>query len=129
MTSLFTISNYGLQHAQLINPAYAFQQIQDKNIDRQLTSTDPSVKEDILIHTTLPILTGKSTVIEKNISSIRDSFESNKFVIDEFPVPSGSHPHDVAPATDGTIWYTAQGSGELGQLDPTYWRHISYSSG
>jgi virginiamycin B lyase len=33
-------------------------------------------------------------------------------------VPRGSHPHDVAPAADGTIWYTAQASGELGRLDP-----------
>ena len=132
LTSLFAMTNYGLQPAQLINPAYGFQQIQDKSIDRQLTFTNPSVKEDILIHTTLPILTGKSTVIEKNISSIRDSFEPNKFVIEEFPVPSGSHPHDVAPATDGTIWYTAQGSGELGQLDPstgdTYHIHLGNGS-
>ena len=35
-----------------------------------------------------------------------------------FPVPSGSRPHDVAPALDGGVWYTAQGSGELGWLDP-----------
>ncbi|MBI4789942.1 MAG: lyase [Chloroflexi bacterium] len=38
--------------------------------------------------------------------------------IQEFPVPSGSGPHDVAPAPDGTVWYTAQRSGELGRLDP-----------
>jgi virginiamycin B lyase len=38
--------------------------------------------------------------------------------IDRFPVPEGSHPHDVAPAPDGTVWYTAQASGELGRLDP-----------
>lgn len=38
--------------------------------------------------------------------------------IQEYPVPSGSHPHDVAPAADGTVWYTAQSSGELGRLDP-----------
>jgi virginiamycin B lyase len=36
----------------------------------------------------------------------------------EYPVPAGSHPHDVAPARDGGVWYTAQGSGELGWLDP-----------
>jgi virginiamycin B lyase len=36
----------------------------------------------------------------------------------EYPVPAGSHPHDVAPAPDGTVWYTAQASGELGRLDP-----------
>lgn len=36
----------------------------------------------------------------------------------EFPVPAGSGPHDVAPAADGGVWYTAQRSGELGWLDP-----------
>ena len=36
----------------------------------------------------------------------------------EYQVPAGSRPHDVAPAPDGTVWYTAQGSGELGRLEP-----------
>jgi virginiamycin B lyase len=43
--------------------------------------------------------------------------DSNPF-IKEFPVPPGSHPHDVAPGKNGSIWYTAQRSGELGLLDP-----------
>ena len=33
-------------------------------------------------------------------------------------MPAGSRPHDVAPALDGGVWYTAQGSGALGWLDP-----------
>ncbi|MGH9246382.1 MAG: virginiamycin B lyase family protein [Acidimicrobiales bacterium] len=36
----------------------------------------------------------------------------------EYDVPAGSRPHDVAVADDGTVWYTAQGSGVLGRLDP-----------
>ncbi len=36
----------------------------------------------------------------------------------EYPVPAGSHPHDVAPTGDGAVWYTAQAAGELGRLDP-----------
>jgi virginiamycin B lyase len=36
----------------------------------------------------------------------------------EFPVPAGSGPHDVAPAADGTVWFTAQRAGWLGRLDP-----------
>ena len=40
------------------------------------------------------------------------------FAVREYPVPAGSHPHDVAPARDGGVWYTAQGSGALGWLDP-----------
>ncbi len=35
-----------------------------------------------------------------------------------YPVPAGSRPHDVAAAPDGSVWYTAQGTGELGRLDP-----------
>lgn len=38
--------------------------------------------------------------------------------MEEFDVPPGSRPHDVAPAPDGGVWYTAQNSGELGRLDP-----------
>jgi virginiamycin B lyase len=38
--------------------------------------------------------------------------------VQTFPVPSGAHPHDVAPAPDGTVWYTAQHQGALGRLDP-----------
>jgi virginiamycin B lyase len=36
----------------------------------------------------------------------------------EFSVGRGQHPHDVAPAVDGGVWYTAQNTGELGYLDP-----------
>jgi virginiamycin B lyase len=35
-----------------------------------------------------------------------------------YPVPKGTHPHDVAPAPDGTVWYTAQAQGAIGVLDP-----------
>jgi virginiamycin B lyase len=35
-----------------------------------------------------------------------------------FPLPAGAGPHDVAPAPDGTVWYTAQRAGALGRLDP-----------
>jgi len=37
----------------------------------------------------------------------------------EYAVPAGTHPHDVAPATDGGIWYTGQSKGVLGWLDPS----------
>jgi virginiamycin B lyase len=49
----------------------------------------------------------------------------------EYPVPPGSRPHDVAPARDGGVWYTAQGSGELGWLDPKTGRtrHVALGDG
>jgi virginiamycin B lyase len=38
--------------------------------------------------------------------------------LQEYPVPAGSRPHDVAPAADGSVWYTAQALGKLGRLNP-----------
>jgi virginiamycin B lyase len=52
-------------------------------------------------------------------------------VLQEYAVPPGSHPHDVAPAPDGGVWYTAQASGELGRLDPASGttRHVKLGEG
>lgn len=52
-------------------------------------------------------------------------------VVESFPVPPGSGPHDVAPALDGGVWYTAQHIGELGWLDPATGesRHTDLGSG
>jgi virginiamycin B lyase len=51
----------------------------------------------------------------------------------EFPVPAGTHPHDVAPdpEPDGVVWYTAQRTGELGVFDPVTGetRHIDLGAG
>ena len=56
---------------------------------------------------------------------------AEEYTIQEYPVPAGTHPHDVAPASDGSVWYTAQISGALGKLDPTTGetRHIPLGSG
>ena len=35
-----------------------------------------------------------------------------------YDLPDGARPHDVAPAPDGKVWYTAQREGALGILDP-----------
>jgi len=35
-----------------------------------------------------------------------------------YQLPPGTGPHDVAPAPDGTVWYTGQRKGVLGRLDP-----------
>lgn len=46
------------------------------------------------------------------------TFPAKAETVQYFPVPEGDGPHDVAPAPDGTVWYTAQGGGALGRLDP-----------
>lgn len=35
-----------------------------------------------------------------------------------FDLPKGAKPHDVSPGAGGMVWYTAQGQGALGILDP-----------
>src|SRR5579872_7203045 len=46
-----------------------------------------------------------------------------------FDVPRGAHPHDVAPAPDGSVWYTAQSQGALGILNPKTGQAIQISLG
>ena len=48
-----------------------------------------------------------------------------------YPVPEGAGPHDVAPAPDGKVWYSAQGAGALGILDPATGevRHVPLGEG
>jgi virginiamycin B lyase len=50
-------------------------------------------------------------------------------VVSYFPVPRGAHPHDVAPAPDGTVWYTAQPQGAIGVLDPKTGQTKQFSLG
>ncbi|MFW2383873.1 MAG: lyase [Acidimicrobiales bacterium] len=69
-------------------------------------------------------------------STARSSPELQPIPADEmeivsFPVPEGSRPHDVAPAIDGGVWYTAQRAEALGYLDPLTGetRHIPLGAG
>ena len=46
------------------------------------------------------------------------SAQEGPFRVKYFPVDAGVGLHDVAPAPDGTIWFTGQRNGTLGRLDP-----------
>src|SRR5215468_9131768 len=35
-----------------------------------------------------------------------------------YQLPPGHYPHDVAPAADGTVWYSGQQKGVLVRFDP-----------
>ena len=65
-----------------------------------------------------PTASPQGSVAEAPSPEPQPSEGPRSFDVDLFPVPPGSAPHDVAPAADGGVWYTAQGSGELGWLDP-----------
>lgn len=41
-----------------------------------------------------------------------------KMALQTYALPEGAGPHDVYPAPDGTVWFTAQAAGKLGRLDP-----------
>ncbi len=76
-------------------------------------STSPTI-------TTMPTAVEQPAITEPVSTSPNavDTLQPSEYIIQEFPVPAGSHAHDVAPAPDGTVWYTAQAVGELGRLDP-----------
>jgi virginiamycin B lyase len=46
-----------------------------------------------------------------------------------YNVRRGAHPHDVAPAPDGSVWYTAQAQGAIGVLDPKTGKTIQLTLG
>ncbi|MDA0815468.1 MAG: lyase [Chloroflexi bacterium] len=51
--------------------------------------------------------------------------------MESFALPAGARPHDVAPAVDGGVWYTAQRQAALGHLDPATGEvtHIALGAG
>ena len=78
-----------------------------------VTPTPPSSASDVATPT---------VALEPPASAQEDVDESDSVTIaptiQAYPLPPGSGPHDVAPALDGGVWYTAQASGKLGWLDP-----------
>src|SRR5215475_10974958 len=51
--------------------------------------------------------------------AIRPSFaQEAPFRKKYFPISPGIGLHDLTPASDGAVWFTAQGKGMLGRLDP-----------
>jgi virginiamycin B lyase len=89
--------------------------------------------------TEAPIITEPTTVDQSPTDApspespvIEITLSPEQYTIQEYPVPAGTHPHDVAPAPEGgVVWYTAQHVGALGRLDPVTGetRHIPLGSG
>src|SRR5438477_329805 len=46
------------------------------------------------------------------------SAQESPFRVKYYPIEARVGLHDVAPAPDGTIWFTGQGNGTLGRLEP-----------
>ena len=77
------------------------------------TSPTTTAESSVSADPTLAQATNTSVPAE-----IPETGDPANYTIQEYPVAPGTHPHDVAPAPDGRIWYTAQFSGALGWLDP-----------
>jgi virginiamycin B lyase len=94
-----------------------------------ISSTESMTTPIVIEPTILPPSVNKETPSES--PSAENSTSPGNYTIQEYAVPAGSHPHDVAPAPDGAVWYTAQISGALGRLDPATGetRHIPLGSG
>lgn len=46
-----------------------------------------------------------------------------------FAIPAGKYAHDVAASADGSVWWTAQSTGELGLFDPRTGTHSMIALG
>lgn len=74
------------------------------------TDTAPTTIPDTVVpNTTAPTAAA--------VPATAPAAEPTTFTLQEFSVPPRTHPHDVAPAADGGIWYTGQNVGALGYLD------------
>jgi virginiamycin B lyase len=97
------------------------------------TTMSPTASNDSPIVTEPAIVEQPSTSQPSTeLPVVENTVSPAEYVIQEYPVPPGTHPHDVAPAPDGgTVWYTAQHVGALGRLDPATGEthHILLGSG
>jgi len=96
-----------------------------------LTSSPQSSNPPIVTEPTTPGQSATSAP-PSGLPIVANTTSPDEYVIQEYPVPPGTHPHDVAPAPDGgVVWYTAQRVGALGRLDPATGetRHIALGPG
>lgn len=86
-----------------------------------------------LTTTSVPVATSTTDLPENGLTTTTTESPAylppEQLSIEAFPVVQGSRPHDVAPAADGGVWYTAQNLGELGWLDPVTGETIHHPLG
>jgi virginiamycin B lyase len=62
---------------------------------------------------------GSATALLAFPSLLRPGFAQEAlFQIKYYPISAGIGLHDITPAPDGSVWFTGQGRGVLGKLDP-----------
>jgi virginiamycin B lyase len=95
------------------------------------TTERPATTGNIVTTTTIADTTTQATLPTTTTTTVPSTIAPADLTLESFPVPAGSGPHDVAPALEGGVWYTAQDIGELGWLDPATGetRHTDLGSG
>jgi len=64
------------------------------------------------------VAVSRSVYLGVLFASLGASLWGSAQVITEYPIPSGSFPHDPALDPSNIVWYTAQQSNKLGRLNP-----------
>jgi virginiamycin B lyase len=59
------------------------------------------------------------------LMSVSGGASHAKMTMQTFPVLAGAEPHDVYPAPDGTVWFTAQSAGKLLNPRLAMWIRLS----
>ncbi len=123
--SLLQDAGFGYYNEILVDKDYVY----NKNIEsqnNQMSTFNLGEYEYTLVSSQL-VSVGPEALYQNNI------LDNQNITLREYPVPQGSRPHDVAPATSmlyvtnyvsknllkDIVWYTAQASGELGKLNTT----------
>jgi streptogramin lyase len=80
------------------------------------SATSPAPTAPAATATSQPAVSGSPAPAASSAASAATA--ALTFSVQTFPVPRGAGPHDVAPASDGGVWYSGQQNGTLGWLDP-----------
>lgn len=112
----------------LPDPTSTFAEV--SSVEKTPTSV-PDSTEQVLHKTPVINQTSEDNQTPEANSTPENTLSPSEYSIQEYPLPPGTHPHDVAPAPDGSIWYTGQHVGALGRLDPVTGEthHIPLGSG
>lgn len=81
------------------------------------TAAEPPATTVVTTSPTPETTVADTTTTSTTATTIPEITPASALEVVAFPVPAGAHPHDVAPAVDGGVWYTAQRQGALGYLD------------
>ena len=68
----------------------------------------------LLLLPLLPLLSCAPSAVQ----TLSVTSQQPSFALQEYGTPARSAPHDAVPDRSGWVWYTGQGDGTLGRLDP-----------